>query len=233
MMDEPPSKCATIYHKTAGRFVSFKALLVIVTALWLWQSFLWGGMYLGCGLAVAVSVAGMAGLVLRDYISQGSLVSRYVSVVHGYTDCSKSRYAYPVLSPLHFSTLPVSQLNIPLSFLRLMRFTRSNVRGIVRLFADVIMIASVLAALWGVGAEAFCLTVFFVVWILRIALPVATRWLESDPDTVIYFAPWVSPFLVEASKNDRAGWVRRGFFRAAGKIVFDVLFSRILAITLS
>lgn len=54
------------------------------------------------------------------------------------------------------------------------------------------MIASLLAALWGVGAEAFCLTVFFVVWILRIALPVATRWLESEPDTVIYFAPWVS-----------------------------------------
>lgn len=54
------------------------------------------------------------------------------------------------------------------------------------------MIACLVAALWGVGAEAFCLTVFFVVWILRIALPVATRWLESDPDTVIYFAPWVS-----------------------------------------
>lgn len=54
------------------------------------------------------------------------------------------------------------------------------------------MIACLTAALWGVGAEAFCLTVFFIVWILRIALPVATRWLESEPDTVIYFAPWVS-----------------------------------------
>lgn len=54
------------------------------------------------------------------------------------------------------------------------------------------MFACLAAALWGVGAEAFCLTVFFIVWILRIALPVATRWLESEPDTVIYFAPWVS-----------------------------------------
>lgn len=69
---------------------------------------------------------------------------------------------------------------------------RSNARGFVRLFADAIMFACLTAALWGVGAEAFCLTVFFVVWILRIALPVAMRWLESDPDTVIYFAPWVS-----------------------------------------
>lgn len=75
-MDEPPSKCATLYQKTAGRCLSFKTLLVVVTTLWLWQSFLWGGMYVGCGLTVAISVAGMAGLVLRDYISQGSMVSR-------------------------------------------------------------------------------------------------------------------------------------------------------------
>lgn len=68
---------------------------------------------------------------------------------------------------------------------------RSGVRWVVRVFTDTIMIACLLAALWGVGAEAFCLTVFFVMWILRIALPVATRWLESEPDTVIYFAPWV------------------------------------------
>lgn len=72
------------------------------------------------------------------------------------------------------------------------RNDRSNIRGTVRLFADTVMIACLAAALWGVGAEAFCLTVFFVVWILRIALPVATRWLEAEPDTVIYFAPWVN-----------------------------------------
>ncbi len=78
MLEELPSKLAVAYEKTAGRFVSFKALLVIVTALWLWQSFLWGGMYTGCGLAVAVSIAVMAGLVVRDYISQGSMVSRLV-----------------------------------------------------------------------------------------------------------------------------------------------------------
>ncbi|CAM9325405.1 unnamed protein product, partial [Ectocarpus sp. 12 AP-2014] len=144
-MEEPPSKCATLYHKTVGRFVSVKALLAVVTALWLWQSFLWGGMYTGCGLAVAVAVVGMVGLIIRDYLSQGSMVSR------------------------------------------------SNIRVTVRLFADTVMIACLAAALWGVGAEAFCLTVFFVVWILRIALPVATRWLEAEPDTVIYFAPWVFP----------------------------------------
>lgn len=69
---------------------------------------------------------------------------------------------------------------------------RSNARWFVRLFADTIMFVCLSAALWGVGAEAFCLSVFFVVWILRIALPIATRWLESEPDTVIYFAPWVS-----------------------------------------
>ncbi len=73
-----------------------------------------------------------------------------------------------------------------------MHRNRSKVRTFIRLFANTIMFACLAAALWGVGAEAFCLTVFFVVWILRIALPVATRWLEADPDTVIYFAPWVS-----------------------------------------
>lgn len=78
MMEEPPSKWSVMYHKTVGRFVSFKVLLTVVTALWLWQSFLWGGMYTGCGLVVAVSVAMMAGLVIRDYLVEGSIVSRSV-----------------------------------------------------------------------------------------------------------------------------------------------------------
>ena len=77
-MEEPPSKCAVMYHKTVGRFVSFKALLTIVTTLWLWQSFLWGGMYTGCGLAVAVSIAVMAGLIIREYLAEGSMVVRSV-----------------------------------------------------------------------------------------------------------------------------------------------------------
>lgn len=77
-MEQPPSKCTVIYHKTVGRFVSFKALLTVVTALWLWQSFLWGGMYTGFGLAVAVSVAVMAGLIIREYVAEGSMVSRSV-----------------------------------------------------------------------------------------------------------------------------------------------------------
>lgn len=59
-------------------------------------------------------------------------------------------------------------------------------------FANAIMVACLVAAFWGVGAEAFCLTVFFLVWIMRIAISVAAHWLESDPDTIIYFAPWVS-----------------------------------------
>lgn len=77
-MEEPPSKCAIMYDKTVGRFVSFKALLTVVTALWLWQSFLWGDMYTGCGLAVAVSIAVMAGLIIREYLAEGSIVSRLV-----------------------------------------------------------------------------------------------------------------------------------------------------------
>lgn len=68
---------------------------------------------------------------------------------------------------------------------------RSSLGGAVRLFANVVMFACLAAALWGVGAEAFCLSVFFLVWIMRIAISVAIRWLEFDPDTVIYFAPWV------------------------------------------
>lgn len=77
-MEEPPSKCAVMYYKTIGRFVSFKALLTVVTTLWLWQSFLWGGMYMGCGLAVAVSIAAMAGLIIREYLAEGSIVTRLV-----------------------------------------------------------------------------------------------------------------------------------------------------------
>lgn len=53
------------------------------------------------------------------------------------------------------------------------------------------MAACLVVALCGVGPEAFYLTVFFLVWIIRIAIIVASRWLEAEPDTVIYFAPWV------------------------------------------
>lgn len=80
MMGDPPSKVAVMYRKTVGRFVSFKVLLTAVTALWLWQSFLWGGVYTGFGLTVAVSIAGMAGLIIRDYLLEGSMVSRLVVV---------------------------------------------------------------------------------------------------------------------------------------------------------
>lgn len=86
------------------------------------------------------------------------------------------------------------------------RNDRSNVRGMVRLFANAVMIACLAAALWGVGAEAFCLTVFFVVWILRISLPVATRWLEAEPDTVIYFAPWVNKVTLPRNTVSLLGW---------------------------
>lgn len=53
------------------------------------------------------------------------------------------------------------------------------------------MIVCFVIALSGTNAEAFGLSVFFLVWMLRIALAVGMRWLETDPDTVIYFAPWV------------------------------------------
>lgn len=78
-MEEPPSKCAVLYQRTVGRFITFKALLTVVTLLWLGQSFLWGGMYTGCGLVVTVSVAVMAGLIAREYLVHGSMVSRLVS----------------------------------------------------------------------------------------------------------------------------------------------------------
>lgn len=77
-MEATPSKCSILYQRTAGRFVSFKVLLAVVTLLWLGQGFLWGGMYMGCGLAVAVSVAVMVGLIARDYLVHGSMVSRLV-----------------------------------------------------------------------------------------------------------------------------------------------------------
>lgn len=66
------------------------------------------------------------------------------------------------------------------------------------------MMVCLVAALAGAGAEGFCLSVFFLVWMMRIAISVATRWLETDPDTVIYFAPWVrefcTPFNIADSK---------------------------------
>lgn len=62
----------------------------------------------------------------------------------------------------------------------------------VRSIANAAMAASLVAGLAGVGAEAACLSIFFLVWIARIAGCVVFRWLEVEPDTVIYFAPWVS-----------------------------------------
>lgn len=61
----------------------------------------------------------------------------------------------------------------------------------VRLFSDGVMLVCLAVALLVVGTEAFCLSVFFLVWMMRIAITVATRWLQTEPDTVIYFAPWV------------------------------------------
>lgn len=51
-------------------------LAVSATAVWLGQSFLWGGPYLGCGLTVAVSMVALARLLVKDYISHGSFVHR-------------------------------------------------------------------------------------------------------------------------------------------------------------
>lgn len=61
----------------------------------------------------------------------------------------------------------------------------------VRHLANAVMAASLVAGLAGIGAEALCLTIFFLVWMARIAGSVVSRWLEMEPDTVIYFAPWV------------------------------------------
>lgn len=54
---------------------------MFVTVFWLVQSFLWGGVYLGCGLTVAVSMVALARLVVKDYVSHGSFVYRWVVVV--------------------------------------------------------------------------------------------------------------------------------------------------------
>lgn len=53
------------------------------------------------------------------------------------------------------------------------------------------MLLCLVVALSGV-AEAFCLSVFFLVWQMRIAITMAARWMERDPDTVLYFGPLVS-----------------------------------------
>lgn len=76
---DEPSRLSIVFHRVAGRFLSFRGLLVAVTAVWLAQSFLWGGVYLGCGLTVAAALAALAGLILRDYVSRGSVISRCVT----------------------------------------------------------------------------------------------------------------------------------------------------------
>lgn len=68
---------------------------------------------------------------------------------------------------------------------------RRSYLGNIQLFCNVVMIVCFVVALSGTNAEAFGLSVFFLVWMLRIAIAVGMRWLEADPDTVIYFAPWV------------------------------------------
>lgn len=68
----------------------------------------------------------------------------------------------------------------------------------IRRFSNIVMIACFVGALSGAGAEGFCLSVFFLVWMMRIAISVGTRWLETEPDTVIYFAPWVRKVVLAA-----------------------------------
>ena len=60
-----------------GAIRSVKLVLAVsATAVWLGQSFLWGGPYLGCGLTVAVSMVAVARLLVKDYTSHGSFVHR-------------------------------------------------------------------------------------------------------------------------------------------------------------
>lgn len=77
---EYPSRLSDVSQRYIDRFLSFRLLVVVLTVTWLGQSFTWGGLYLGCGLTVAVSVAALAGLIVKDYVSQGSIVSRCVRV---------------------------------------------------------------------------------------------------------------------------------------------------------
>lgn len=64
---------------TIKQLLSFRDLFVLATAMWLWQSFLWGGLYLGCGLTVGAVLATLAGLIVRDYVSTGTVGSRYAA----------------------------------------------------------------------------------------------------------------------------------------------------------
>lgn len=98
---EYPSRLSVVFQRYTGRFLSFRLLVVVVTVLWLGQSFTWGGLYLGCGLAVAVSVAALAGLIVKDYVSQGSIVSRCA--------CVCCQLLLP--TSLLFLLLPLSMLN--------------------------------------------------------------------------------------------------------------------------
>lgn len=59
------------------------------------------------------------------------------------------------------------------------------------------MITCFVGALSGASVEGFCLSVLFLVWMMRIAISVGTRWLETEPDTVLYFAPWVREIAIE------------------------------------
>ena len=63
--------------------------------------------------------------------------------------------------------------------------------GVMRLVTGATMVACLAIAVSGVEAVAFCLTAFFLVWIMCIAMSVATRLMEFEADTIVYFSPWV------------------------------------------
>ncbi|CAM9465230.1 unnamed protein product, partial [Choristocarpus tenellus] len=53
----------------SSKWLSFRVLFTFTLLLWVWQSFTWGGVYLGYGLAVVGAIVALGRFMAQDFIT--------------------------------------------------------------------------------------------------------------------------------------------------------------------
>ncbi|CAM9220023.1 unnamed protein product [Chrysoparadoxa australica] len=98
---------------------------------------------------------------------------------------------------------------------------------------QVSMAAALVAGVTGIGSEAFCLSVFFLLWMARLAVKLVLRIYEVDADTPVYFSSWVLPVYTYDARSDNLSDETVHALRFYAMLLVGVCWGIILAIFVS
>ncbi len=122
-------------HSKLQYMFTYEVTLIICVAAWLWQSFVWGNIYLGAILVSTVIIIELLYLQIRGLTSREST-----------------------------STL-----------------TQKNPQPAMYM----LMAVSLVVGLTGIGLEAYCVSVFFLIWVMQITMQVIMRYIEIKDETEV------------------------------------------------